>query len=136
MMTNVEELRRLQILNDYITQSIDAAHRIAPLLQARGLWHTPFGAQPIGASPWVRSPFVGQVPFAGQVPFTGGVPSTIGAGLYHTTAPGFVDPLMASYGAGLQGLVPQAVDPVAAIVQSTYAQPFVAELVRRALCGY
>jgi hypothetical protein len=92
MMTNVEELRRLQILNDYIAQSIEAAHRIARCCRpaacgTRRSRHSDLDR----AAPWARSPFVGQVPFAGTVPFGPGVPSPlgatgVGAGLYHTTA--------------------------------------------------
>lgn len=152
MMTNiaVEELRRLQILNDYIAQSLEVAQRTAPLLQARGLWHSPY-AQFAGArAPWATSysPFGGS-PFGGS-PFgqspmgVGG----IGAGYHQGSVPGF-DPLM---GAGIGLTHTSAVpgiggfDPVAALVAqsaayqtpytSAFVDPWRAELVRRAILGF
>lgn len=82
MNVSPEELRRLQILNDYVAQSLEVAQRLNPYLQPRGAW------QP-GYLPGV----IPQVPFAGAainpLPFGTPLPRTIYAtpanGFYHTT---------------------------------------------------
>ena len=93
MMTNLtpEDIRRLQVLNDYIAQSIDAVQRLNPILQQRGLWHSAYspvspwgavGGQTLGATPWQT----GYNPFATTSPT--GIPlQAMGAGLSHTGLP-------------------------------------------------
>jgi len=89
MNVSPEELRRLQILNDYVAQSIEAAQRLNPYLQQqRGPWQSSYMQ---GATPWGAMPAMGGY---GTVPYgislsRGMYPTPFGAGIHGAPIPGF-----------------------------------------------
>ncbi|MBI2893231.1 MAG: hypothetical protein HYY06_06730 [Deltaproteobacteria bacterium] len=141
MITNLtpEDVRRLQILNDYVAQSIDAVQRLNPILQQRGLWHTGYAPVGFGVSPWTAqsmvdpwrtayNPFVATMPGLGlqQTLPLGTIP-----GLSHTAA---YAPAMAAIPELLQGSMVPGVQPFGVQpfgVQSLGGQPFVHPALRQ-----
>jgi hypothetical protein len=132
------DIRKLQILNDRITQTIDALNQVR--LTVHGLAHTSPQMTPFTSGLGIGTPGIGQQGFASQgfgVPFgtsplSGlGVPGFqahpgfLGAGLQHTTPfgipSGFVNPLIGALQSGYTPYVPSlagGINPAIGIPQT------------------
>lgn len=128
MITNLtpEDIRRLQVLNDYVAQSIDAVQRLNPILQQRGLWHTGYSPVGFGVSPWTAQAMVdpwrtAYNPFVAAMPGLG-LQSTLPLGTIPGLSHTAYAPTMSAIPELLQSTMVPGIQPFG--VQPFGVQPF------------
>jgi hypothetical protein len=75
MNVSPEELRRLQILNDYIAQTFEATQRLHPALQHRSPWQAGMVPGMLSHTPWAAVGTFGTMPYVPMAARTPFVPS-------------------------------------------------------------